>query len=109
MVSAGFYDSFLRFLQEHMLSCPSRKYLHMDCPGCGMQRSILGLLKGNLSESLHFHPAGIFILLSIVLLLIHLKFKFTWGAKALISLQITVAIISITFYVYKIIHHQIFY
>ena len=79
----------------------------MDCPGCGMQRSILSLLKGNLSESLHFHPAGVLTLSTFVLLLLHLIFRFQWGAKALLGLQISVAIISITFYVYKIVHHQI--
>lgn len=101
------YTGVLQFLQEHMLTCPSRKYLHMDCPGCGMQRSILALLRGNLVQSLHYHPAAIPLLLVFLLLVLHLIFRFRWGGKVLAGLQLSVAIISITFYVYKIIHHQI--
>lgn len=100
------YTGVLQFLQEHMLACPSRKYLHMECPGCGMQRSILALLRGHLAQSLHLHPAAIPLLLVFLLLTLHLIFRFRWGGRVLMGLQLSVAIISITFYVYKIVHHQ---
>lgn len=56
------YSSFLVFLQRNMLTCPSKKYLHIECMGCGMQRSILALLQGNFRQSFQFHPAGILII-----------------------------------------------
>lgn len=107
LLLTGYYERFLGFLQGHLLACPSRRYLHIDCPGCGLQRSILALLRGDLAGSLHYHPAGILVLLTFVLLPLQLIFRFTWGGKVLLGLQVAVVIITITFYVYKIIHHQI--
>lgn len=33
----------------------------LDCPGCGMIRSVSALLHGNFLESLRFHPLGIVV------------------------------------------------
>lgn len=101
------YQQMLDFLRHHMLTCPSRKWLHMDCPGCGMQRSILSLLDGRLEESLRYHPAAIPLLLLFLFLPLHLWLKPAYGTRVIIGLQATVAILSAGFYVYKITHHQI--
>ena len=42
------------WLQKHMIPCFSKKYLGIECPGCGLQRSFIALLKGNIVESLKF-------------------------------------------------------
>lgn len=89
--------------------CPSRKYLHMDCPGCGMQRSIIALLNGDIAQSLAYHPAAIFVLFLIVFTPLHLLFKFRAGAKIILFSFLSVAGISFIFYIYKIFTHQIFY
>lgn len=99
---------FLNWLQHHLLICPSVKWLHMQCPGCGMQRSLLLLFHGRVSDSLAMHPAAIPLLTLLVFLPLHLAFKFRSGAAVVIILQATVAILSLGLYVYKIIHHQIF-
>ena len=99
----------ISFLQQHLLPCPSRVLLHMDCPGCGMQRSIICLLRGDLRGSLAFHPAAIPMLALVVFAALHLLFRFSKGAKIIIFLQCTVAIITIAFYIYKITQHKIFY
>lgn len=51
--------------------------------GCGMQRSFIALLKGNLSESFYLYPALIPLLLMLVFLPLHLVFKFKHGANLL--------------------------
>ena len=79
----------------------------MECPGCGMQRSLLFLLGGDLRASLSFHPAAIPFLALMGFLPLHLIFKFRQGWKVLIILQVLVATISLGFYVYRIIHHKI--
>ena len=40
-------------------SCPSHVLLHMDCPGCGLTRSIVSLAHGQWRQSLAFHPVGV--------------------------------------------------
>ena len=33
--------------------CPFKVFLHIDCPGCGLTRATIALLKGDISKSLH--------------------------------------------------------
>ncbi len=81
----------------------------MDCPGCGLQRSFIALLKGELFNSLQLYPALLPILGLILFTLSHFIFKFSFGAKIIIGIQIIVVIIITTHYIYKIFHHQIFH
>lgn len=99
--------SLITFLQEHMFTCPSRKYLHMECPGCGMQRSILCLLRGDLRGSLAMHPAAIPALMLFGFLPLHLLLKLNWGPRLIITLVLTFAVITVAFYIYKVINHKI--
>jgi len=39
--------------------CPFKLILGLPCPGCGMTRSVVTLLHGDLAASLHFHPLGL--------------------------------------------------
>lgn len=41
----------------------------LDCPGCGFQRSLLALLKGDLQKSFQLYPPAIPILVTLVLAL----------------------------------------
>lgn len=53
----------------------------MDCPGCGMQRSLIALLKGNIAESFQYHVALIPFIITIILLIIQLRIKHVDGGK----------------------------
>ncbi len=99
----------ISFLQNHMLPCPSKVLLHMECPGCGLQRSFICLLQGDLKNSLAFHPATVPMLALVIFAAMHLIFNFNKGAKIIIILQFIVAFITISFYIYKITQHKIFY
>ena len=47
-----------------MLPCMSKQLYGMDCPGCGIQRSISFLLQGNIVDSFLMYPGlypGIFL------------------------------------------------
>ncbi|QJP33131.1 DUF2752 domain-containing protein [Nonlabens sp. Ci31] len=47
-----------------MLPCMSKQLTGMDCPGCGIQRSISFLLQGHLTDSFLMYPGlfpGIFL------------------------------------------------
>mgnify|MGYP000574847213 CR=1 FL=1 len=67
------------WLESHMLPCFFKKYLGLDCPGCGMQRALVALLKGDIAGSFHHYPALLPMLAMLVLLVLHLVFKFERG------------------------------
>ena len=50
--------------------CPFKEFLHIDCPGCGMTRATIALLKGDISKSLHYNYACVFWLIAIGLFII---------------------------------------
>ncbi|PCI95050.1 MAG: hypothetical protein COB15_12610 [Flavobacteriales bacterium] len=70
----------LNWLENNMLACPYKKYFGFDCFGCGIQRSFLELLKGNLVESFYYYPALIPIIIMVLFLIAHLVLKFKNGA-----------------------------
>jgi hypothetical protein len=106
-VLLGAYSTVLHWLEANMLSCPSRKYLHIECPGCGLQRSILLLLKGDLRASLQMYPAAIPMLALFLYTALHIKYGFRHGAAVIKYLTIGVAILIAVFYIYKIVQHKI--
>ena len=103
------YVSWIKWLEANMLTCPSVKYFSIECPGCGMQRSMIALLKGNFSGSLVMYPALLPLLLLCGYFLHHLKYKFSNGSKIIIGLQMAVVSIITAHYIYKIVTHQIFH
>nr|WP_221270987.1 DUF2752 domain-containing protein [Pedobacter sp. AK017] len=51
------------------LPCPFKALTGFDCPGCGFQRAVLELLKGNLPESFQLYPPAIPILITLAVAL----------------------------------------
>lgn len=100
--------NFIAFLERHMLPCPFKALLHIDCPGCGMQRSFICLLKGDFKASLALHPATILVIVLLLFAAAHLIVRFRKGGKIIVVLQLGVAITTMVFYIYKIVQHQIF-
>ena len=73
----------------------------MECPGCGMQRSFIMLLRGDLIDSLLMYPALIPSLVLFVFLILHLIFKFEKGAKILMWLYISIVVLSLSKFIIK--------
>lgn len=103
-----FYSNSVKWMEQHMLTCPSKYFTHIDCPGCGLQRSYISLLKGDIAESLRLYPAAIPILFLIWFLVLHLINKYKKGANILAVLYIFCAIIIAVHYIYRVVTHQIF-
>ena len=96
---------FVKWIEDHLLTCPSKHYFHIDCPGCGLQRSILSLFEGDLIKSLQLYPATIPILFCFIFTALHLKFNFKHGAEIIKwSYILSIAIIFISYFykMYKI-------
>lgn len=45
------------------MPCLFKKYFYFDCPGCGFQRSVIELLKGNVANSFLLFPTTFALLL----------------------------------------------
>jgi len=94
-------DSIIEWLESNMASCFYKKNFGIDCPGCGMQRAFVELLKGNFVESFILYPALIPTIGMFLFLILHLIFKFEKGGVYLKYFFIfTVSIIVINF-IYK--------
>ncbi len=44
-------------IERFMLPCFSKALFGIDCPGCGLQRSLLLLAKGDFAKAFHMYPA----------------------------------------------------
>lgn len=69
------------WLEQHLSPCFFKSHFNMECPGCGMQRSLIALLKGDVLESLHYHVALIPFIITISLLIAQLIIKHEKGGK----------------------------
>ncbi|MFA6249316.1 MAG: DUF2752 domain-containing protein [Mucilaginibacter sp.] len=54
---------FISWLQDHLLPCPFKYLTGIDCPGCGFQRSMVALLKGDIHQSFLLYPPAIPLLI----------------------------------------------
>lgn len=99
------YSRLIHWLESHQMPCFYKKYLGLDCPGCGMQRAFIELLKGNVWESIIIFPALIPMIVMITYMLLHIKFKFKQGAFHLIILFIFTATIIVANYILHIFNH----
>ncbi len=88
----------ITFLEEHLFSCSFKTAFGVDCPGCGMQRAFLALIKGNLVESLNFNASLIPFLLTFFYSIAHLIINFKNGARNIVwFFCITVGIMVVNF------------
>ncbi len=92
-----------KWIEKYLLQCPFKSNFGFDCPGCGFQRSVMALLKGNLAESFHFYPATLPILLLALFLLLKLKFRFPQPEKISKVLFVIAAVTVIVSYAFKIV------
>ncbi|KPL14554.1 MAG: hypothetical protein AMS23_09760 [Bacteroides sp. SM1_62] len=96
---------FITWLESHQGTCSFREHAGIDCPGCGLQRSILALLKGDLVESILQFPALLPLMAMFIFLGLHLVFKLKNGALVLKLFYITNISIIVLHYIYKLIIH----
>ena len=88
------------YLQEekYMLPCLNKKLFGVDCPGCGMQRSLAHVAKGEFTEAFYMYPAVYTLLILAVFALLNWKYKFKFGRKIILTLAgINVLIIIISY------------
>ena len=62
-------------VEDYMLPCFSKQILGVDCPGCGLQRSVALLFQGDFIAAFHMYPAIYTIIPLLGLLLADTFFK----------------------------------
>lgn len=97
----------IHWLEHHTTPCLFKSIFGLDCPGCGTQRAIIELLKGNFTESLKAWPALLPVTLMLCYLALFLVFRFKNGHKILIVFFIVNAIIITGNYIYKFAIHAL--
>ncbi|WP_080780151.1 DUF2752 domain-containing protein [Chryseobacterium phocaeense] len=50
-------------IEDFMLTCPSKKFLGIECLGCGAQRAVVLVFEGRFVEAYHLYPAVYTLLL----------------------------------------------
>ena len=85
-------------IEKFMLPCFTKHFLGFDCPGCGLQRSLLFLVKGEFVEAFKMYPAiyPMIILFSFLLFGKSLKLKYSNGITNILMI-VTVGVILINY------------
>lgn len=104
MLLLGFID----WLEKNMLTCPSKKYLHIECFGCGFQRSFIALCKGHFKESFELYPATPLVLFVSFFTILHLIFKYKHGAAIIKYSFMLMAGVIIISYIIKLAHNNFY-
>ncbi|MEW2921520.1 DUF2752 domain-containing protein [Muricauda sp. ANG21] len=86
---------FLFNLKDYMLPCLNKKLFGLECPGCGMQRSVHLLFQGDFVGAFKMYPAiyPILILLAFLVSNIFVKYKFADQIKLILMLTTATAIL----------------
>ena len=90
-----------------MLSCYFKEYLNIECPGCGMQRAFFYLLEGDLSQSFRSNPACIPLLITFIMLIFQLFFKWRLGGRVIMYMFASTVAVMVINYIIKVIEGRI--
>lgn len=90
--------------EDYMLPCMNKSLFGVDCLGCGTQRAILLISKGEFIEAFYMFPAIYTTILFFLILGLNFIDKSRNYHKIIISLAILNAVIMIISYIYKQTH-----
>ena len=93
----------IQWLENHSIPCFYKKYFGIECPGCGVQRSFILLLKGDAVGSFMMYPALLPTVGVTLLLCVHLFFKFKKGGSYIMCGYVFVSAIIMISYILKLI------
>lgn len=88
-------------MEEYMLPCMNKSIFGVDCMGCGMQRSLLLLSKGEFLEAFKMFPALYTTILFFLVVTLHFLDKSRNYLKLIVALAIINALVLVIAYAYK--------
>jgi hypothetical protein len=88
-------------IEDFMLPCLNKKLFGFDCPGCGLQRAVVHLAKGEFVTAFEMYPA-VYGLLTLVLFAVAGQFiKFRYDTQIKIFLGVLTGVTIIASYILK--------
>lgn len=88
-------------INDFMLTCPSKKFLGVECLGCGAQRAVVLVFEGKFAEAFQMYPAVYTLLLFFLTLGLSFTDKKRKYSNILMILVVVNLIIMIIGYLYK--------
>ena len=89
-------------IEDFMIPCVNKTLFGVDCLGCGTQRALVLILKGEFIEAFYMFPAIYTTILFFIILGLNFIDKSRNYHKIIISLAIINAVIMIVSYIYKL-------
>ena len=77
-------------VKDYMLPCLNKRLFGFDCPGCGLQRSVLLLFEGEFIAAFKMYPA----IYPIIMLLLFLMFDALFTIKKALQLKMILGFIT---------------
>lgn len=90
-------------LESYMLPCYTKQLFGIDCPGCGLQRSALFLIKGEFISAFIMYPAIYPMLMLFAFLGIKKLFPFKHSNTITITLMVSTVSFILINYILKFI------
>jgi hypothetical protein len=94
---------FLWALEDFMFPCLSKQIFGLECPGCGLQRSVVFLLRGDFIEAFYMYPAIYSIIALLLFLLADSLFKIKYSNIITITLLVSSVVLILGHFILKLI------
>lgn len=92
---------YLLGIENFMLPCYTKQLWGFDCPGCGMQRSIVFLLKGEFGAAFEMYPPIYPMLLLLGFIVLDKIYQFKFSNMITLTLTVITAGTILTNYIFK--------
>jgi hypothetical protein len=89
-------------LDDFMLPCLNKTLFGVECPGCGMQRSLSLIIQGEFIAAYKIYPAIYALIVLFLFIGLNIFFKFKNSNKIITILAILSILIILINYVYKL-------
>lgn len=88
-------------LEDYMLPCLNKKLFGIDCLGCGIQRALALILKGEFIEAFKMYPAIYTLLLLAFVIILNFFYKVKHAQKIISILAVINVLMIVISYVIK--------
>lgn len=89
--------------EDGLIPCMNKQLLGVECPGCGIQRSVLLLFEGEFKAAFLMYPAIYPLILLMLFLLADQFIKIKYANIISIVLMVTTVVLILTNFLYKLI------
>ncbi|WP_299549625.1 DUF2752 domain-containing protein [Seonamhaeicola sp.] len=94
----------MQALEDYMLPCLNKKLFGVECLGCGLQRSVSLIFKGEFTEAFYMYPAIYNIMVLVIFIIFNQFIKFRHDYKVKMGLIILTVLVVVVSYLIKITH-----